>query len=74
MIFHNINCRLNDLIKCAKCAFYDSFIQSDTTSKSLFKFVSKFYKREKLCILPSASTAIELAERFSDYFIEKFKQ
>ena len=73
MTFHNIHRRLNDLIKCAKCAFCDSFIQSDTTSKALFKFVSKFYRREKLCILPSASTAIELAERFSDYFIDKIQ-
>ena len=39
----------------------------------MFKFVSKFYRREKLCILPSASTAIELAERFSDYFIDKIQ-
>ena len=73
VIFHDIHRRLNNLIKCAKCAFYDSFIQSDTTSKALFKFVSKFYRREKLCILPSASSEIELAERFSVFFIDKIK-
>ena len=71
--FHNIHLKLNDMIKCAKSTFYDSFILSDTTSKALFKFVSKFYNREKLCILPSTSSAIELAERFSSYFIEKIQ-
>ena len=43
------------------------------TSKSLFRFVSRFYNKDSSSILPSFTSASEITERFSQYFIDKIK-
>ena len=64
---------MNDLIKSAKKVFYENVINGDITSKSLFRFVSRFYNKDSSSILPSFTSASEITERFSQYFIYKIK-
>ena len=68
-----LQCKVNNLIKSAKKVFYEKVINGDITSKSLFRFVSRFYNKESNSILPSFTSASEITERFSKYFIEKIK-
>jgi exonuclease III len=66
--------KVNGMIDSAKHEFYQNMIANCTDSKSLFAVVDRLLGRRQSAPLPSqGSSSEELAEMFSEYFVEKIR-
>ena len=73
-IFKNFHLKVQNCIVNAKHFYYNNLISNSSSSKSLFRIVSSFYGKTKSCILPTGATLCDIANTFSDYFIQKVSQ
>ena len=78
-IDHEINrnhcAHMNKLLKEARIRYYSEKIEScGRDAKTLFNVTKKLLGREEETILPSTDSSKELAQKFSDFFIDKINK
>ena len=62
---------VNSLVDNAKCAYYRAQVDEAPDQKSMFKVVDSLLHRNKDPRLPTNDNSKELAEKFSDFFVNK---